>query len=1053
MAFIGANCLIKNTDLAERLKKLIPIINIEVGQKYGTPTFRQVYRELVKQTGAEIDLDTFAQYYKSEISDEFRYTSNEQVDEIINEKTKKYLDNISNGAIDAVDGIGETSPERAVLHKVAGILTTLNNGASKRSKTIMKTIQDAVLQGIQRLANSNENYRALKEGKKGETFEETLERVLETNSLRIATIESDKFNTVEDLFQTARAIVMEQAESLKDEDGESILTEEAVDFLNQYQDAIFGLMMSTADASSLLRGSLIEAGYSKKQGDKQVVDWAAIAGNVNSPNVLRENVIKALQEGKGLTEEAAISVADALSNEFNNVVRGQKAIDVKYNLAEAEAESIINRLGPPNTLTDKMKSDLQEAVDNSVATEEALNISELVNDVLKNNGITEQQLANVPKTAIVVQPDTADKIADVVRGDDELDAESLQRLYGVLGKVVDDSVINDLRKLSKLRDEVDALEIKFDAADGSVRNLTATKAGIEKAKIMRTISDQMARVVAKGVDYSDKNIFQRFLIGALNIGSKYVSTNASLVLLNPFNLTQNLLSGAFTGVHSGVGGKVSELFSKTKTPLTYTDEDGNKHNLTAMLNSVGLMDTWFNTLVGEPGRDIPDLFSGDLHDSTQTFQSAETKGDKVEAALTVIPRAALTATDAMLKEPYFRRELIKGVLFYLQRAQGKTKQEAQKLVYEALSGNTQENLLKQAKELASLVGRGNDKYYIKQVAEDIQSSSLMILDENGKALLSERNLQAIIDAAKQTSSEAFGHKLQKNVVGLRWAYDLFSGGKALAAEGINKEYGLKMADLYQRGEYGKAAWTRFTHSMKTMMGFLFQRGIYNWAVLMAQKNPLSVITGFAQLSKQSNFHNEESTQESVENFLRSRAKIGRGLMGTATAMAIVPLVMAALGGDDDEKKRKKLEALRKDPVWGRIYNNFVSPFAQAYIDASLSKNIKGSVSSGLQDMTIKPIVSAGQRYYSIDNLITTANDYFVKGDTDKGDAILGALAGSFLPGKNLLQTNKALIERLGEGSPALIDKNYQIVPDKRKNPKGEDFWDAFWYSSLLKQRK
>ncbi len=1053
MAYIGINCLLRNTDLAERLKKLVPIINLEVGEKTGKPTFRSVYRELVKQTGAEIDLDTFAEYYKSEISDEFRFTSNDKVDEIINERTRKYLDNIANGSMNAIDGIGETSPERAVINKVAGILKTLQNGATKRSKTIMKAMQDAVVDGVQRLANENEAYRELKKGKAKETFDETLDRVMATNASRIATMEADKFNTVEDIFQKARDIMIEKADELVDEDGEPILREEAVNFLNQYQDAVFGLMMSTADASSLLRGSLIEAGYGKQQGEKTVVDWAKIAGNINSPNVVRENVIKALQEGKGLSIEAATSIADALSNEIANVVRGQKAIDIKHSLVEAEAESIINKLGPPNSLTEKMKTELGQAVDESIDNETTLDVSKIVGDVLLANGITQQQLANIPKRAIVVQPDAADRIADLLRSDGELDDEGLAKLYGILGKEVDDGVISDLRKLSRLRDEVDALELKFDSIDGSVRNMTATKAGIEKAKIMRTISDQMARVVAKGIDYSDKNIFQRMLMGALNIGSKYVSTNASLVLLNPFNLTQNLLSGVFTGTHARVGGKISELFSTTKTPLVYTDEQGKKHNLTAMLNTVGMMDTWFNTTIGEPGRDIPDLFSGDIHDANQTFQSAETTGQKVEAALTVIPRAALSATDAMLKEPYFRRELIKGVLFYLQRAQGKTKLEAQQLVYEALTQNTRESLLKQAKELSALVGKSNDKYYVKQVAEDIQLSSLMILGEDGAALLSERNLQAIIDAAKQTSSEAFGHKIQKNVVALQWFYDLFSGGKALAAEGINKEYGLKMAEMYQRGEYNKAAWTRFTHSMKTMMGFLFQRGIYNWAVLMAQKNPLSVVTGFAQLSKQSNFHDEESTQESVENFLRSRAKIGRGIMGTATAMAIVPLVLAALGGSDDEKRRKRLQALRRDPVWGRLFNNFVSPFAQAYIDASISKNIPAGIGSGFKDMTIQPIVSAGAKYYSVDNLLTTANDYFIKGDVDKGNAILGAMAGNFLPGKSFLTTNKALVERLGEDSPDLVDKNYQIITDKRNNVKGDDFWDAFWYSSLLKEKK
>jgi hypothetical protein len=1052
MAIIGQNCLIRNTDLAERIKKLIPILNIELGVKNGSPSFRQVYNELIDQTGAEIDLDTFADYYKSEIPADQKFTSDEKIDEIVDGRTKQILDNLANGNLDAIDGIGETSPERTVIHKIAGILKTLSGPSSPTTKTVMKAMQDAVLAGIQRMANSSEVYSELKQKNKKETFEETLERVLTTNSSRISTMEADKFNTVEDLFNEARDIAMERIGQLVDEDGEPILPEEALNFLEQYKNAVFGLMMSTSDASQLVRGSLIAAGYGKAQGEETVVDWRKLAGEINSPNVLRENVIAALQEENGLSENAAISVADALANEFDNAVQGQKAMNVKYSLAEAEATGVMDKLGwrPTTALNDKVTSELRSAIDESVENEEKINISEIVRQTMLNNGATKQQLANLPARDIVIQPDVADRIAKVVRGDGELDAEGLQKLYGVLGKVVDDQVINDLKKLSKLKDEVEATEITFDSADGSSK-LNATKAGIEKAKIMKTISDQMARTVARGVDYSDKTVFQKFLLKALDIGSKYISTNASLVLLNPFNLTQNILSGVFTGTQAKVGGKVSELFSSTKTPLTYTDEDGNKHDLSTLLNAVGKIDTWFNTTIGEPGRDIPDLFSGDLHDATQTFQSAKTGGEKLEAALTVLPRAALSATDAMLKEPYFRRELIKGVLFYLQKSQGQSRKEAQKTVYEALTKNSAENLTKQAKQLASLVGKQNDKYYAGQVAEDIQLSSLMLLDEEGKSLLNESNLQAIIDAAKQVSSEAFGHKIQKNVVALQWFYDLFSGGKALAAEGINKEYGLKMAELYKTGEYGKAAWTRFTHNMKTMMGFLFQRGIYNWAVLLAQKNPASVITGFAQLSKQSNFHTQESTQESVENFLRSRAKIGRGVLGTASAMAIVPLVMSALGDDDDERRRKLAE-LKKDRVLGRLYNNFVPPFAQAYIDASLAKNIPAGVGTGLKDMLVQPVVSAGAKYYSVDNILTTANDYFIKGDVDKGNALLGQLTGSFLPGKNFIQTNTPLFERLMNPAAPDVVRNGEVVPDKRKADKPDDFWDAFWYSSIFKNK-
>lgn len=1057
MVGIGLNCLLKNTDLAEKIKELIPVLNLQVGARNGKPTFRQVYNELIKETGIELDLDSFAEMYKSTVPAEVRFTSNSEIEDILNVRTKAAFEKLANGAVDRIDGVGETSTDRAAINKAAGILTTIEGrGISTKTKTLGKIVKDAVLASIQRLANSNENYQAFKTRNQKETFDETMQRVLETNALRTPQMEADKFNTIQDVMEQARQKVLESMKDLRDEDGENILTEEGMRFLDQYKDAVFGVLMSTGDANTLIRGALIEAGFAKGPAGKQTVDWKKLAGEINSPEVLRENVVKALEEGKGLTRETAESIAASLTNEFTDLVQGQKAMNIKYAIAETEAQSILDRLGHPSspTLTTAINNALRESIDKSVEESDTLNISQIVHDVMRDvGGISERQLANLPARGLTITTNTSDRIAKLVKGDGELDAEALAELYKTLGKVVDDDVISELRRLSKLKEAIESAEIIVDDSTGKV---SLSKQGLEKAKLLQTISDQMARIVAKSADYSDKSLFYMYLTHALNALSKFTSANAALVLLNPFNLTQNILSGRFVGVQGRVGGKVASVFNKIDTPLIYKTSDGKKINLTDLLNASGMFDTWWNTLQGSGGRDIPDLFTGDVSRDAKTFETAETKGEYIEAALTSLPRAALTATDAMLKEPYFRKELIRGILYHLQASGGKTKKEAQDIVYQALTQNSVANLMKQAKSLASKVGKGNDKYYIQQVAEDIQLSSLVLLEEGDdgvvRSVLSEDHLQSIIDAAKQTSSEVFGHTLQKDVWGFNWMYDLLTGAKAKAIEGLNREHGNRMAELYKRGDYRGAAWLHFTHTIKSSIGFLFQRGIYNWAILMAQKNPVSIIRGFKMLAKDTNFNNPKNTQDAVENYLRARAKIGRGVMGTATAMALVPLVMSALGGDDDER-RKKLAALRKDPVWGRLYRNFVNPAAQAYIDASLSDTPVAGAASGFADMFIQPVVSAGSRYYAVDNVIISSLENIKKGKIEIAGRDFAGMASVFLPAKGFLNTNKAWVERFSKDAPGMIDENFQIVIDSRKQPKGDDFWDAFWYTSLLKKPK
>lgn len=1054
MVYIGASCLFHNTDLHQKLKELIPIINIEVGAKNGRPTFRQVRRELIKQTGVEIDLDTFADIYKSEIPSDLRFTTDEEIDDILNATTKNALDKLAFGMVDRLDGIGETSIERAAINKAASILATIEGkDRSTRTKTIARIIKDAVLAQISRLANSNPDFAAMKRRPAKETYADTLARVLEINSLSIPQTDADKFNTVQDIFSAAKDKVMNALENLRDEDGNEIMAEEGERFLEQYKDAFFGVLMSTADANNLLRGALLDAGYGKGVAGRQVVDWNSLAGTVNNPDIVRDNVIGALTDKQGLSTETATSIANALANEFEAHVRGEKAMKVKYALAEAKARDIMEKLGwePTVAFSEKVNTELHEAIDDQVNMSDELDIEKVVHDVLLNNGANERQLANIPKSKMRVDIHTVSRVANLVKGDLELDADALAELYGIIGKAIDADAIADLRRIANLKDQIDNMELLI-RTDGTAQ--PATKQGLEKAKLIQELSNQMARIVAKSRDYSGQTTFQRFLTYALNGLSKYIPANAALVLLNPFNITQNILSGLFAGFHGKVGGAITSAAGYTSTPLTFKTSDGETVKLHELLGKFNMAETWFNTMVGAEGRDIPDLFTGDPSKDPVTLKNASTKGEMAEAILTLMPRAALTATDAMVKEPYYRKELIRGVLYYLQKAGGMTRQQAQSTVYEALTRNSPERLAAQAKELATLVGKGNDKYYIKQVAEDIQMASLVILHpDTGVPILSQDRLQAIIDAAKQTSAEVFGHRIQKNVLFFNFFYDILTGAKAKAIESMNRDYGQKMEDLYKRGEYFAAAKLNFVHQLKGTMGFLFQRGIYNWAILMAQKNPVSIINGFRQLSKQVQFNDQKESRDAVENYLRSRAKIGRGLMGTMSAALIAPMVLEFLKGSDDEDKKKFLDKLRKDPVWGRLFKNFVSPLAQAMIDAKLSDTAIEGAGAAMKDMGIAPIVSAGARYYAVDNQIMVALDNLEPSKLPKAEAAAGGVLGMFLPGKSFLSTNKAWVERVGANSPELIGENYQIVLDSRKMPKSDDFWDAFWYSSLLKNPK
>ena len=127
---VGFTCLNANVDLKNRMKSIVPAINAMVGAETGKPSFRKVYEKFIQETQAEIDLDSFADIYKSEIPKEDRFSSDEEIDEVLNARTNEMFKSLTSTKLLTVDKIGETSAERASVEQAVQMLKTLQQGKS-----------------------------------------------------------------------------------------------------------------------------------------------------------------------------------------------------------------------------------------------------------------------------------------------------------------------------------------------------------------------------------------------------------------------------------------------------------------------------------------------------------------------------------------------------------------------------------------------------------------------------------------------------------------------------------------------------------------------------------------------------------------------------------------------------------------------------------------------------------------------------------------------------------------------------------------------------------
>lgn len=1061
---VGFTCLNANIDFKNRMKSIVPAINAMVGAETGKPSFRKVYERFIQETQTEIDLDSFADIYKSEIPKEDRFSTDEEIDEVLNARTNEMFKSLASSKLLTVDKIGETSAERTSVEQAVQMLKTLQQGQSPtKVQTFAKNLLDVYQKAMERFASTNEAYKEAKRNKKAPlTIDEALDAMAENNSKTPIPSQDfqSKFEMLQKLHNKAKELFVGEINKMKDELGSNFLTEEANGFFEDYKQAVNTLFLSSAEAQAIFKGGIaLVPEFTKQVGGKTQIDWNKLSGNMNNSELVKEKVIAALVDKKGVTPEMAETIGEALKYEFEDLVSGQKAIQLKNDLAGREVSKIMNALGidEKSIVGSKIKASVAKKLAEAIKTQDEIDVTTIAKEALVENGISQKLIDNYKKQAVVVSTSKAKRLTKLFNAENETKkAEFEQGIYNIVGQNIKLDALNDLQRLAKLHQEIENLDLSVGNS-----NMPNTKLALEKKNTLDNIANQMSYVIARNVDKSDFSKGQILLANTLNILAKYFTKNLTGALLNPNNLVQNITSGLKQSQSSKLGGTLGNLLTSIKAGTKYKLPNGKTIDLASLLNDTKATEQWWNTTIGNEVGGL-DPLTGSVTSRGIGIKDAKSVGEKVDAITSLPFKALLGATDAAIKNPYTRRKIIEGVIYNIQRGASNgvryTYAEAKDMVYQALTKNSKENLIKQATELAVKIGEGNNKFKIKQLAEDIQTASLVLFDAEGRPILTADNLAAIIKGANRVSSEAFGHEMQKDVFLISSIFNVISAGKAQASSALMEKYQKDQKDFYAKGDIIGAAKNNLAHSFTTVVGFAFQKGIFSWAVLTAQQNPIAIAKGMSMLARDSKFdlNTAEQRQIATENYLRARDRIGRGALGTTLALSMGAAVTAYIKAakEDDEDEKAYLKRMLKDPFIRRLYNVFTSPLAKAYVDGMISGDIKKEMPNIASEFLVNPIISSAGKYYELPNLLLQANRSYDKGDVVKGNEILGTVISGFLPLSPIIGSNSKWIERAyGKNSPDLFDNNYHLIIETPKRSNVNGFMDAFWYKSYFDLKK
>lgn len=455
---LGIDCLLRKTHIHDMLKQAVRYIGEERAASGKDASLESVYND-IRKAGIEVDITSVGDIYANELPiDDARFSSMEDIEA----RTGRAFDSTVRNMIlqkpkEGVEEIGELSPSQYVAKKIADTFAS-KFIVDNTTKSIMKTLQDAMMKGSERLLGE---LPESKQGDKKPTVEEIIQRAIDVESKGF-TDKDGALNGIKKVFDATREEIKRYSESIEggaDEHTKQLWNEH----VKSMESAVYSLLFSRAEGKEIVKEALLgKFGKDAKSG--RILDWSALAGNVNDVSVLHDNVVAAF-EGK-FGRETAERIADSMQKEFREI-RGE-IVKRAWERKEKREESYSKKNQKQPSVKDVVAERLKESQNVSELSGDDFMVDfskkegrEIVDKVLTEAGITSEnkageQVVDLKKLANVIDSKNQLRklIQESIKDKGYSDAEAAKITDG-LYKVVSD-VVSDMKdRLLKNRERIE----------------------------------------------------------------------------------------------------------------------------------------------------------------------------------------------------------------------------------------------------------------------------------------------------------------------------------------------------------------------------------------------------------------------------------------------------------------------------------------------------------------------------------------------------------------------------------------------------------------------
>lgn len=1044
------DCLLLNTEVANTVRQIVGYLGHQWLAEGKDVSFKNMFNYL-RDNGVEVDHETAAKIYADELPlNDARFTSQQDLHQI----TGAWFDKIVRAITlqkpkRGEQEIGELSPAQSAAKAIANVFSSAVV-EDQRTKSVLKTLEDVYKKASKRLLGEAPGGKTTDT----RTVEEILNEALDNEALGYRNLKDGNINGIAKLHDEVRSLLREMTMEME-EAGDHDKIEQWGNYVKSLEDASYSLMLYSGETKKVVNEALMDNGYARAtKSGKEVVDWQRLAGNVNSYEQLRQNVISSLT-GKGFSEDVAGRVADTLSKEFKEI-RGrimqindqrQQRLEDSWTKANDTVRETLPELAEKRVAEWQNYTQIEGREDKPLKFSK-IEAKKIIGNALKNSeeygmewGVDKRAIdwiamagrkpdaetikALVSEQLILegVKEETASLAAESVANDyaDQLISdidENSDRILGTKEQNIDRIKANRKTELERLA-ELHDLGIFENAHNKLLAKVLGIQEGdVEAMDSIRTYAEQMSRLryLMSGNEFLAPTMQREIARNIQNLVANNIENKTRMLkiasALNKIYQVENssLVSGYRNLVENHLSGLIEYATTKSNLSLKLGKKlAGNKKGLRELM-----ADTW--QVIAKGGTEFglaPYQVGGNQARVTDSYNLNKMRGADwrnpktwvkgTASAVLTVPRAFLMGTDGMFKSALYRLHFLSGMYDALKNTGNYSHEEAVDFLNESIYGEGQ---IEKAREKARRLYEETGMKYTSRKHLNLTANELLLENLLQGYDVTPDMIKEVQESAFKMAGLGMGHESNQPISKLIQSSKLHF--QRTEQEALND------------GRYSKAAGQRMWNTIINSVALRFAASQANWAWIKLEQSGIGLLSGVYHYQmgnriKGKDLLNPDLLQEKTEQYQKGRQSMARGILGIAanalmTGVAI-PAIANAMYEDEEDPVQAMFEAMKDNylakaiflkttPVWGLADYFYHTKNSDRRALTSASDVIQNVTGIGAPHSNAKVFAEASVKWASKREDMQR-----------KGDAQMGQLFANNLPhvpfykqGKDVLQT-------------------------------------------------